>query len=124
MIEEERPSRNDLAAQRTIMAAERTLMAWTRTSLSLVTFGFTIYKFLQYLYRQEHVRPEELKGPRYLGLTLIGLGVVFLLLASVQFRHDLRIIMPDRRISMWRLPFILAIIMVLLGVVAFIQVAF
>ena len=39
--------RTDLAAERTMMAADRTLMAWIRTSLSLMSFGFTIYKLLQ-----------------------------------------------------------------------------
>ena len=37
----------DLATTRTLMAADRTLMAWIRTSLSLLSFGFTIYKILQ-----------------------------------------------------------------------------
>src|ERR1700679_1367281 len=45
--------RTDLAMQRTSMAAERSLMAWVRTSLSMIGFGFSIYKFFQYL-------PEEL----------------------------------------------------------------
>ncbi|NLF32655.1 MAG: DUF202 domain-containing protein, partial [Planctomycetes bacterium] len=49
MSDGERLSRRDLAIQRTVLAAERTLLAWTRTSLALVAFGFTIYKFLQYL---------------------------------------------------------------------------
>lgn len=37
----------DLGGMRTIMAADRTLMAWLRTSLSMLSFGFTIYKFLE-----------------------------------------------------------------------------
>src|SRR5712675_638356 len=45
--------RTDLALQRTIIAAERTLMAWIRTALSMIGFGFSIYKFFQYL-------PEEI----------------------------------------------------------------
>ncbi len=35
-----------LAADRTQLAYDRTLLAWTRTAISLITFGFTIYKFL------------------------------------------------------------------------------
>jgi len=45
--------RTDLAFQRTLIAAERTLMAWIRTALSMIGFGFSIYKFFQYM-------PEEL----------------------------------------------------------------
>ena len=32
------------------MAADRTLMAWIRTTLSMISFGFTIYKFLQAMF--------------------------------------------------------------------------
>ena len=39
--------RTHLAVLRTLMGADRSLMAWIRTALSLVGFGFTIYKFLQ-----------------------------------------------------------------------------
>ena len=35
-----------LAVERTVMAVDRTLMAWVRTSLSLIGFGFTIYKVI------------------------------------------------------------------------------
>ena len=45
--------RTDLALQRSLMAGERTLMAWIRTALSMIGFGFSIYKFFQYL-------PEEI----------------------------------------------------------------
>jgi putative membrane protein len=67
--------RTDLAIDRTLLAAERTLMAWIRTALSMIGFGFTIFKFFQYL-------PEEIasgniqrpQAPRNLALTLIGLA--------------------------------------------------
>ena len=36
-----------LAFDRTRAAYERTMMAWIRTATSLITFGFTIYKFFQ-----------------------------------------------------------------------------
>src|SRR5580704_10609832 len=77
--------RTELAEQRTSMAAERSLMAWIRTSLSMIGFGFSIYKFFQYL-------PEELatgnirrpQAPRNLGLTLIALGNMALVAATWQ----------------------------------------
>jgi uncharacterized membrane protein YidH (DUF202 family) len=46
--------RTDLALRRTVMAADRTLMAWVRTALSMISFGFTIYKLLQSF----HGRPQ------------------------------------------------------------------
>ena len=36
-----------LAVNRTRLAYERTLMAWVRTAASMISFGFTIYKFFQ-----------------------------------------------------------------------------
>ena len=37
-----------LAVERTRLAYERTLMAWVRTGTSLISFGFTIYKFFEF----------------------------------------------------------------------------
>jgi len=45
--------RTDAATTRTRMAAERTLMAWIRTSLSMISFGFTILKFFEYLQQSQ-----------------------------------------------------------------------
>ncbi len=36
-----------LAIDRTRLAYERTMMAWVRTATSLISFGFTIYKFFE-----------------------------------------------------------------------------
>jgi putative membrane protein len=44
---------------RTIMAADRTLMAWIRTSLSMLSFGFTIYKFLDAMIERRPARPLQ-----------------------------------------------------------------
>ena len=47
--------RTSLALDRTRLAHERTLMAWVRTAVSLISFGFTIYKFFQGLHEAERV---------------------------------------------------------------------
>ncbi len=47
------PDSTALAVERTRLAHERTLMAWVRTSVSLISFGFTIYKFFEYLRESE-----------------------------------------------------------------------
>ena len=41
--------RVQLAFERTFLAYERTHIAWVRTALSLISFGFVIAKFFQYL---------------------------------------------------------------------------
>ena len=49
-MSEELKLNDRLAIDRTRLAAERSLMAWIRTALSMIAFGFTIYKFLQALH--------------------------------------------------------------------------
>jgi len=73
----------DLAVTRTVMAADRSMMAWVRTGLSLLTFGFTIYKFLDYA-REELIATgkevTDFSSPKFIGLFLIGLGILSLLM--------------------------------------------
>src|SRR5271163_1231092 len=79
--------RTDLAVQRTIIAAERTLMAWIRTALSMIGFGFTIYKFFQY--QADEIAAGTIKrpqAPRNLGMSLIALGTLALVAAAWQHR--------------------------------------
>jgi len=49
----------NLAYERTNLAHERTLMAWVRTGTSLITFGFTIYKYFQLEMSVARVRPQQ-----------------------------------------------------------------
>jgi putative membrane protein len=75
----------DLGYDRTLMAADRTLMAWIRTSVSMISFGFTIYKFFIYLQESGFVSGQlPMYGPRNLGLGLVGLGTFLLALAILE----------------------------------------
>ena len=84
-------TRPKLTFDRTRFAADRTLMAWIRTSLSMIGFGFSIYKFFQYLRESGTLavnwRPQ---GPRNLGLALIALGTGLLIVAIVEHIQFLR----------------------------------
>jgi uncharacterized membrane protein YidH (DUF202 family) len=112
--------RTDLAIQRTNMAAERSLMAWIRTSLSMIGFGFSIYKFFQYM-------PEELatgnirrpQAPRNLGLTLITLGTLALVAATWQHWNFLRTVQASERPQVWSISFVVAIFVILIGAITF-----
>jgi inner membrane protein YidH len=113
-------NRTDLAIQRTVMASERSLMAWVRTSLSMIGFGFTIYKFFQYL-------PEEIasgniqrpQAPRNLGLTLVALGTLALVGAAWQHRRFLNEIGAIQARHIYSISFMVAILVILIGVITF-----
>jgi len=112
--------RTDLAITRTIIASERTLMAWIRTALSMIGFGFTIYKFFQYL--PEEVATGNVKhpqAPRNLGLSLIALGTLALIAAAWQHRHFLNQIGASEARHVWSVSFVVAILVILIGVITF-----
>jgi len=77
-----------LAYERTFLAHERTQMAWVRTSLALISFGFGIAKFFQYLHETQGER-APLMGPRTVGMLMISVGLVALVFANAQHRRDL-----------------------------------
>jgi putative membrane protein len=78
-----------LAVDRTRLAYERTLMAWVRTSVSMISFGFTIYKFFQFELADRPSVANRVIGPRGFALVMIGIGVMALLVAMVQHRQSL-----------------------------------
>jgi putative membrane protein len=112
--------RTDLAMTRTIIASERTLMAWIRTSISMIGFGFTMYKFFQYL--PADIAAGTIKrpnAPRNLGLTLIALGTLALAAAAWQHRSFLNQIGASKGKHQWSLSFTIALFVILIGVIAF-----
>ena len=78
--------RVQLAFERTFLAYERTRIAWVRTALSLISFGFVIAKFFQYL-REKQGETATVLSPRAIGLVMITIGLVGLILANWQERR-------------------------------------
>src|SRR5262245_28256630 len=78
--------RTDLAIQRTVLAQERTLMAWVRTATSLISFGFSIYKFFD-LQQQNPLDRYRLLGPRGFSMAMTLTGLISLILAIIQDRQ-------------------------------------
>ena len=71
------------ALVRTALSSEQTLMSWVRTSLSMFAFGFSITQFFYYLEQQQEDSHFS-GGPRRLGISLIGVGILVLVLAVVE----------------------------------------
>ena len=87
-----------LAFDRTRLAEERTLLAWVRTATALITFGFTIYSFFAVATGAGHQHVNTLFGPRLFSLLMICVGLISLLIASMQYRRQialLRAVNPD-----------------------------
>src|SRR5262245_30248435 len=84
------PSATELAVTRTRLAYERTQMAWIRTATSLISFGFTIYKFFQYLRDNQPSPIHRMFGPREFAIAMIGIGMAALLVTNIEHEKQLR----------------------------------
>jgi putative membrane protein len=113
-----------LAVGRTRLAYDRTLLAWVRTATSLITFGFTIYKFFQFESAGVQPRPERLIGPRQFASLMIVIGIVALLLATLEHRRDLKALRTQYPGEHRTLAGIIAGLVSLLGFVALVAVVF
>jgi putative membrane protein len=117
------PTSTELAMDRTLLAHDRTLMAWVRTAVSLISFGFAIYKFFQYLREHEGLEADgRALGPRRFAMLMISIGLVSLLLATIQqlqLRKKLKSMYPQ---AGFPLATIMAALISLLGILALIAV--
>lgn len=115
-------SRTEMATDRTMMASDRSLMAWVRTGLSMISFGFTIYKLLQGL-QDAGATLSHGTSPRFMGLFLTGLGTLSIVLGTVEYWYRLAALRALRRYPLWRPSFLMAVIMSVTGLFLFIAIA-
>jgi putative membrane protein len=94
----------------TMMAADRTLMAWIRTSLSLLSFGFAIYKILQDFEEGGKLLPQE-NTPRNVGLFLGVMGTLAMVMGTISYWHILQELRQDNTFALLRPALIMAILM-------------
>ena len=115
------PTSTDLATDRTIMAADRTLMAWQRTAISLISFGFTLFKFLNI---EIESRPGVLhdEAPRNVGLTMVGLGLAALTTAIIQYRRYLMQLGVHEMKYLWSISVIFSLLFWIVGMWLFVSI--
>ena len=111
--------RTDLAANRNLMAADRTLMAWIRTALSLLSFGFTIYKVLDALQQDGPLRHTS---PRNAGLFLAAMGTLAMVMGTLEYLQTRKSLQPNLPVPFLRPSFVMALIMSVAGVALFIGI--
>jgi inner membrane protein YidH len=117
------PDATELAVERTRLAHERTLMAWVRTSTSMISFGFTIYKFFEYLKEANQASPvANALNPRRFGLAMIMVGLLSLVIAAFQHRRDLKVLEARYGKAPASLADVLAFMVGALGILAFVGV--
>jgi putative membrane protein len=116
------PDATKLAVDRTRLAHERTLMAWVRTATSLISFGFTIYKFFQYLNEGRPAPQGQIFGPRGFALMMIVIGLTALTFATVDHRRSMRQLRAEYGSVPLSLATVVAALIAILGVFGLISV--
>ena len=113
-----------LGYERTQLAHERTFMAWIRTSISLISFGFTIYKVFQALHDEGVLHTKmRILSARAIGLTMVVLGLTALALALFDNHRYLKEMKKHYPVRRSFAP-IMAGIILLLGILAILAAAF
>ena len=118
------PAATRLALDRTRLAYERTLMAWVRTAASLISFGFTIYKFFQYLREDNPSVGGAALGPRGYGTLLIAIGLAALALATFEHRRSMEALRAEYGEVPYSLAGLVAGLVALLGLFGLAAVLF
>ena len=113
-----------LAYERTNLAHERTLMAWVRTATSLITFGFTIYKFFQLEMAVQRVRPQQLIGAREFAILMIVIGLIALMVSTIQHWQSRRNLKKQYTEVPRSLAALVAGLISLLGILGLVAVIF
>jgi putative membrane protein len=112
---------HDLSVINTVMACDRTLMSWIRTALSMLTFGFTIYKFLESLAQQGMLTRTE--SPQRVGLGLCAMGAVAILLGTYGYWTTLKDLNRVGEFRLGRPVLVMALIMCVASIFMLIGIA-
>ena len=116
-------SNTDLAFERTMLAHERTLMAWVRTATSMISFGFTIYKFFQEV-NKNGGNSNRLLTPRMFGMIMISFGLLSLLMAQVQHQRAMKKLKENYPGTQKSISSVLSVLILVFGLFLFLTALF
>jgi putative membrane protein len=99
------------------------MMAWLRTAIAMITFGFTLFKAVQYARQLGLKRTEGMLGPGSFALIMIVLGLLALIVATIQHIRRARTLRQlDAELSVFSVGTLLAVLLAGVGVFALISV--
>ena len=114
---------NRSALESTRISYERTMMSWIGTATSLITFGFGIYKLFQLELRPRQ-QDTRLLGTRELSVMMVGIGLLALILGTLEHRQNMRALKEEYPGMPWSRAGVIAALISILGVLAFIAMIF
>ena len=97
-------------------------MAWLRTSLSLLSFGFTIYKILQGFAESGALGTSPGTSPRNVGLFLTGMGTIAMVMGTIEYWQTLKMLRLLQDFRLIRPPLIMAVLMSITGTFLFFSI--
>jgi putative membrane protein len=106
---------NNFENSREHLANERTFLAWVRTGIALMGFGFVIVKFSLFLeqlsltFQTTNITSREYG--EIFGIVMIAMGLLFTLLAFIQYKNNEKKLNSKHYIPSSRLYLFLTLIM-------------
>jgi putative membrane protein len=109
-----------LAIERTQLGAERTLMAWIRTAFSMISFGFTIGKFIEYLEKSDQAGADLVRHG-WLPRLLVLIGLASLVVGQIEYRRTMLRLGKELGIAYRTSPVgVISVLVALAGILAFV----
>jgi putative membrane protein len=113
---------SDLGELRTVMAADRTLMAWIRTAMAMLSFSFTIYRFLEGVKAEHELANQNV--PQNVGLFLAGVGTLAITTGTFEYWTTLRDLNRSEKFRLGRPVLFIALILACAGIALFVSILF
>jgi putative membrane protein len=98
-----------------------------RTALSLISFGFTLYKFLDYSRAQLIATGKDLHGissPKIVGLYMIGMGILSLVFGILENNNTIKGLRGRYSVRRKRYTLWMAVMVTLFGLIIFLGIIF